>query len=186
MATEKTGATGLAGRYAISLYDLAESKDAVDQVADDLRALAVAIAESDDLARMISSPVIPRTEQGAAIGALMAQAGAHELTQNFVGVAAANRRLFVLPDIIDDFLRILAGRRGEMTAEVTSAQPLSERQADDLVTALQSALGGKITLNPIVDAEVLGGLVVRIGSQMVDSSLQTKLQQLRLAMRGVG
>lgn len=186
MATETTGATGLAGRYATALYDLADGQNAVDQVAGDLRALAVAITESHDLDRMIHSPVVPRTEQGAAMDKIMENAGAHDLTRRFLGVVAGNRRLFVLSDIIDDFLAILAGRRGEVTAEVKSAQALSDKQASDLVTALQSSLGGTITLNPIVDPDLLGGLVVRVGSRMVDSSLQTKLQQLRLTMRGVG
>lgn len=186
MASETTGASGLAGRYATALYELAESAGALDRVADDLRQLSAMLAASDDLSRMIRSPVIPRSEQGSAIQEILTRSDGHALTQNFLGVISSNRRLFVLPDIIGEFLTILAGRRGEMTAEVTTAKSLSERQAADLVAALQQSLGGKIALNQMVDQTVLGGLVVRIGSRMFDSSLKTKLQQLRLAMRGAG
>lgn len=186
MPSDSSGAAGLAARYATALYDLAEADNALDQVADDLRQLSEMISGSDDMSRLIRSPVIPRSEQGQAITKILEQMGAHALTIKFSGVISANRRLFALPDMISEYLQILAGRRGEVTADVTSAKPLSERQSSDLVAALQQALGGKISLNAVVDPKVLGGLVVRVGSRMIDSSLQTKLQQLRLTMRGVG
>ena len=186
MPTETTGATGLAGRYAMALYELAEDEGALDAVADDLRALSSMIEESDDLTRMIRSPVISRAEQGKAMTAILEQAGSGDLTRKFAGVLAANRRLFVLPDIIDQYLAVLAGRRGEMTAEVTSAQPLTEKQLATLEATLKRTVGGAVSIIQKVDPEILGGMVVRLGSRMVDSSLNTKLQQLRLAMRGVG
>ena len=186
MASDTTGATGLAGRYATALYELADDAKALDQVADDLRNLARMIDASSDFKRMIRSPVISRAAQGAALNEILSQAGASELTRTFAGVLASNRRLFVLPDIIDGYLYILAGRRGEVTAQVTSAQPLTPRQLADLEATLRKSIGGKISVEPRVDAGLLGGLVVRIGSRMIDSSLRTKLQHMRLAMRGIG
>ena len=186
MATETTGATGLAGRYAIALFDLASSENALDQVAADLRALAAMIDGSTDLSRMVRSPVISRAEQGAAIDAILEAAGAAPLTRKFAGVAAANRRLFTLNDIIYSYLAILAGRRGEVTAEVASATPLSDRQQADILEALTNTLGGIVSIKASVDLDMLGGLVVRVGSRLVDSSLRTKLNQMGIAMRGSG
>ena len=186
MATDNTGATGLAGRYATALFELAETEDALDEVADGLKSLDRMILESADLTRMIRSPVISRDEQGAAMNALLTAADTGELTRKFAGVLAGNRRLFALPEIIDQYLAILAGRRGEMTAEVTSAAKLSGKQLATLEATLKRSVGGEVSINEKVDSDVLGGLVVKLGSRMVDSSLNTKLQQLRLAMRGVG
>jgi F-type H+-transporting ATPase subunit delta len=180
------GVTGLSGRYATALFDLADGASALEQVADDLRQLATMIEESDDLARLLRSPVISRADQSAAMLALLEKSESSELTRNFIGVVASNRRLFALSDIIKDYLMVLAGRRGEMTAEVTSAKALTDSQQAEIVAALQSSVGGKVFLNSSVDPALLGGLVVKIGSRMVDSSLQTKLQHLKLAMRGVG
>lgn len=183
MASDTTGATGLAGRYATALYELAEEQGALDTVAQDLRSLAAMIEASADLKRMIRSPVISRRDQGRALDEILTRAGASELTKKFAGVLASNRRLFALPDVIGGFLAILAGRRGEVTAQVTSAQPLTERQLADLEAQLRRVVGGKVAVEPKVDASLLGGLVVRLGSRMIDSSLRTKLQQMRLALR---
>ena len=183
VASDTTGATGLAGRYATALYELADEAKALDQVAEDLRSLARMIGESSDFSRMLRSPVISRAAQRAAINEILTKAGASELTRKFAGVLASNRRLFVLPDIIEGYLAILAGRRGEMTAHVTSAAPLTQRQLSDLEATLRKSVGGKVSVESRVDAGLLGGLVVRIGSRMVDSSLRTKLQQMRLALR---
>ena len=182
----ETDVNGLSGRYATALFDLASDASALDQVADDLRQIEEITAVSDDFKRMIRSPVISRANQSSALRAILEKAGASLLTLNFVGVVASNRRLFVLPEIIKDYFKILSGRRGEITADVSSAKALSGRQKAELVTALQSSVDGKVSLNLNVDPGLLGGLVVKIGSRMVDSSLQTKLQQLKLAMRGVG
>jgi F-type H+-transporting ATPase subunit delta len=168
------------------LFDLADGTSVLDQVADDLRQLAAMIEASDDLRRLVRSPVISRGDQSKAMQALLEKAGAADLTRNFVGVVASNRRLFALTDIIKDYLMVLAGRRGEMTAEVSSAKALTDAQQAEIITALESSVGGKVALNSTVDPDLIGGLVVKIGSRMVDSSLQTKLQHLKLAMRGVG
>ena len=186
LASDTTGVTGLAGRYATALFELAEEQNALDQVAEDVRTLAALIGGNDELTRMVRSPVISRSAQGAAMDAILASAGASNLTRKFVGLTSANRRLFVLMDIINGYLMILAGRRGELTADVTSAQQLNDKQAQDLLDVLKRSVGGNVSLNTKVDPNLLGGLIVKIGSRMVDSSLNTKLQQLRLAMRGVG
>jgi len=186
LASDTTGVTGIAGRYATALFELAEEQNALDQVAEDVRTLAALIAGNGDLTRMVRSPVISRASQGAAMDAILTRAGASDLTRKFVGLTSANRRLFALMDIIKGYLIILAGRRGELTADITSAQPLNAKQTQDLLDVLKRSVGGNVSLNTKVDPNLLGGLIVKIGSRMVDSSLNTKLQQLRLAMRGVG
>ena len=178
--------SGLAGRYATALFELADEAKALDAVADDLRALKALLAESDSLRRLVRSPVLSRDEQGRAIEAVLSKAGASPLTLKFIGVAAANRRLFALPGMIDAYLAELARRRGEMTAQVTSAHALSDSQTKALVDQLKKAVGAKVTVDVSVDPSLLGGLVVKVGSRMIDSSLRTKLSKLQLAMKGVG
>ena len=186
MSSKTTGATGLAGRYAAALFDLAEAEKLLDQAAEDLGTLGDMIGESDDLRRLIRSPVISREDQNRAIGTIMERAGICDLIRRFVGVVTQNRRLFALPDMILAYVNILARHRGEATAEVVSAKALTEKQFTDIGDSLKKAIGSKITVDAKVDPDLLGGLVVKVGSRMVDSSLRTKLQQLRLAMKGVG
>jgi F-type H+-transporting ATPase subunit delta len=187
VATETTGLTGLAERYAVALYDLAESAGKLDEVARDLRDLKRMIGESDDLRRLIRSPQMSRAEQGRALHAVLKRGGSSDLVQRFAGVIAENRRLFALPQMINAYLERLAGKRGEITAEVTSATALDERQLGAVTEALRRALGtSKIVLDQKVDAALIGGLVVRVGSKLVDNSLKTKLTRLEMAMKGVG
>jgi F-type H+-transporting ATPase subunit delta len=178
--------SGLAGRYASALYELAEAAKALDEVAADLTALRHLIAESADLARLVRSPVIGRDAQAKAMAAVLEQAGAHELTKKLVGTVTMNRRLFTLSDIAKAFLVQLAERRGETTADVTSATILSKEQLAAVTDALKGVIGQKVAINPIVDPSIIGGLVVRVGSRMFDSSLRTKLQRLQIAMKGTG
>ncbi len=178
--------TGLAGRYAAALFELADADKALDAVADDLAVFGRMVETSDDLRRLVRSPVISRAEQEKAVLAIAEKAGMNKLTQNFVGVIAQNRRLFALPNIIGAYHAILASRRGETTAEVVSAKELSDAQMGALSDALKQAVGNKVTVDAKVDPGLLGGLIVKVGSRMVDSSLRTKLQQLHLAMKGVG
>ena len=186
LSSKTTGATGLAGRYAAALIDLAEAENLLDQAAEDLGSLGDLIGESEDLRRLIRSPVISRDDQNRAIGAIMEQAEICDLIRRFVGVVTQNRRLFALPDMILAYVSILAKRRGEATAEVISAKELTEKQFTAIGDSLKKAIGNKISIDAKVDPDLLGGLVVKVGSRMVDSSLRTKLQQLRLAMKGVG
>jgi len=184
--SETTGATRLAGRYAFALYELAESEKRLDPVAADLDALGAMISDNPDLKRLIRSPVISRADQGRAMAAVLEQAGANPLTGNFIGVVAENGRLFALNDMIAAYRSILAARRGEVTAEVTSAETLTDGQLKRITAALKAALGAKVAVDSRVDPGLLGGLVVKVGSRMIDSSLRAKLQHLRLAMKGAG
>ncbi len=186
MSSGVAGATGLAARYAAALFDLAEEKGELDQVAIDLGRLAALTKESADLRRLIRSPLFSRADQRVGIDTVMAGAKIGPLARNFVGLAAANRRLADLPDIIGAFRARLAARAGEVTAQVTSAKPLSKAQTDALTESLKKALGAKIAIEAHVDPNLLGGLVVRVGSRMVDSSLRSRLNRLRLAMKGTG
>lgn len=180
----KAGDTGVAARYALALFELADEQRKLDQVADDLRSLDAMIAENDDLQRLVRNPVVSRADSGRAMAALLESAGADQLTRNFIGLVAANRRLFALSAMIRGYLAELAERRGEITAEVTAAQQLSPAQTESLEAALRSAVGGKVALSVDVDPALIGGLVVKVGSRMVDSSLKTQLQKMKLAMKG--
>jgi F-type H+-transporting ATPase subunit delta len=186
LASKARGLTGVAGRYATALFDLADEWKALDQVADDLRQLKAMLAASPELRRVVRSPVIGRADQGKAMAAVMDQAGFGPLTRRFVGLVASNRRLFAIGAMIDAYLSELARRRGEITAEVVSAAPMSEAQTKAITEAIKSTVGGKVAVQQGVDPSLLGGLVVRVGSRMVDSSLKTKLRKLELAMKGVG
>jgi F-type H+-transporting ATPase subunit delta len=177
---------GVARRYASALYELADSGKVLDTVADDLRSVRTLIDDSSDLARVITSPVMTREDQAAAVSAIAEKAGFDKLTVKFLGLLARNRRLFAVRHVIDAFLAELARRRGEQTAEVVSAQPIAPERLETVKKALSDALGTKVALEPRVDPTLLGGLVVRVGSKMVDSSLATKLQKLRLSMKGIG
>jgi F-type H+-transporting ATPase subunit delta len=178
--------TGLAGRYAVALFDLANADNALDGVADDLLTLSALLADSDDLRRLIKSPVVSRDEQERALIAIADKAGMNKLTRNFLGVIAQNRRMAALADVIRAYQGLLADHRGETTAEVISAKELTDTQMTALKDALKQAVGTDVAVDAKVDTDLLGGLIVKVGSQMVDSSLRTKLQQLRLAMKGIG
>ena len=184
MAAQTTIVAGIAGRYASALFDLAVERKAIDVVADDLGDLAALIGESRDLGRLVRSPVLTRGQQVAAMGAILERAGMNELTRNFVGLIARNRRLFALNAMIDAYARLRSRHRGEIAGEVISAQPLRPTQVAAVKSALAQAMGQEVQLHADVDDSLLGGLVVRVGSRMVDASLRTKLQSLRLAMKG--
>ncbi|HVT53232.1 MAG TPA: F0F1 ATP synthase subunit delta [Dongiaceae bacterium] len=186
MAAQTTEQGGLATRYAAALFELADSKKALDAVAADLNALQKMIADSADLRSMMNSPLLDRAEQTKATVAIVKAAGFNELTQKFAGLIAQNRRLFAMPAIIRAFLKLLAARRGEMTAEVTAARQLTSDQQAAVAEAIRKAVGSKVSIDLKVDPSLLGGLVVRVGSRMIDSSLKTKLQKLQLAMKGIG
>ena len=186
MASNIKGVTGLTGRYASALFDLAEENNVLDDVAKDLALLQELIDESDDLSRMIKSPIISRDEQTRSMMAILDKGKFSDLTKKFVGLISSNRRLFAVRGIIDDYLTILSSKRGEITADVVSAVPLSKDQEGKLLEKLDSIVTGEVSLRLNVDPGLLGGLVVKIGSRMVDSSISSKLQRLRLAMRGFG
>ncbi|MDE2164725.1 MAG: F0F1 ATP synthase subunit delta [Alphaproteobacteria bacterium] len=186
MASEATSIAGLAERYAAALFDLADERKALDATASDLTGLRRMIDESADFRRMIRNPVLQRNEQARAIGAVGERAGLNSLTRNFLGLLARNRRLFALPEMIQRFLQILAERRGEVTAQVIAAQELSATQRQAVNERLRQAVGRKVAVDFQVDPSLLGGLVVKVGSRMVDASLKSKLARLALAMKGAG
>ena len=186
MSSETIGASGLAGRYARAIFELADADKLLDRVVEDLGRLDAMIRSSDDLTRLVRSPVISRADQTRAMTAIMEKAGMDGLTRRFVGMVARNRRLFALSDMIAAFLHLVAARRGEVTADVTSAIELTDGEHQSLGATLKKAIGAKVAVTAHVDPTLLGGLIVKVGSRMVDSSLGTKLQRLRLAMKGIG
>jgi F-type H+-transporting ATPase subunit delta len=184
VASQAGSRSGIAGRYASALYELADEQKALDAVADDLRAFRALLGESEDLVRLVRSPNLARESQVKALQAIAAKAGAHSLSSNFLALVAKNRRLFALDGIIGAFLEILAERRGEVTAHVTSARELTDEQLAKLTDAVKRTVGAQAQVETHVDPKLLGGLIVRVGSRMYDSSLSSKLQRLENSMKG--
>ena len=184
MAGEETIVSGMAGRYATALFELALDGKSVDAVKSDLERFSALIGESPDLARLVRSPVFGAEEQTKALGAVLAKAGISGLTANFLLFVASNRRLFAVRDMIRDFRKLVAQWRGEVSADVTTAEALSATNLEALTGALKSVTGGKaVDLHVKVDPTIIGGLVVKVGSRMVDSSLRTKLNAIKHAMK---
>ena len=176
----------MAGRYAVALFELARDRRQLDQVERDLATLARMLEESADLRRLVLSPVITADDQAKGLGALLAKAGIAGLAGNFVNLIVRNRRLFALADMIKAFRALLARERGEVNADVTSAHPLTPAQMQALSDTLRTTIGKNVRINTRVDPNLLGGLVVKVGSRMIDSSLRTKLNNLKVVMRGIG
>jgi F-type H+-transporting ATPase subunit delta len=178
--------SGVAERYANALFDLAAGeRDMLDPTLADLNRLAALIAESPDLTRLVRSPIFSTEDQMRAMRAVLDKAGISGLVANLVFVAIRNRRLFAVPGIAAAFRKLVARYRGETTAEVTSAEPLADRHVAALKEALKASLGKEVTLERKVDPALIGGLVVRVGSRMIDTSLRTKLGSLKIAMKEV-
>jgi F-type H+-transporting ATPase subunit delta len=178
--------SGVAERYASSLFELALAENAVEQVTADLDRFQAMLDESEDLRRFIASPVFSSEDQLKAIIALSAKAGISGYFANFLKVVAKHRRLFALPGMIKSFRIIAAEQRGEITAEVTSAHALTQAQEDELKAALKSVTGKNVTATVTVDPSILGGLIVKVGSRQIDTSLRTKLSTLKLSLKEVG
>jgi len=174
----------LAGRYASALFDLAQEAGTVSTVESDLDTLDAALAESADLRALTTNPEISRAAKGSAIEGVAALLGLSQLTQKFLGVLAENRRLSALKDVIRAFRMIAAAQRGEVTAEVASAHPLTDAQLEALKTKLTQREGRTVKLATRVDPDLLGGLVVTIGSKRIDGSIRTRLNSLAQAMKG--
>ncbi len=176
----------VAGRYASALFDLANDERKLVEVEGDMLRVERMLTESVDFTRMVRSPVFSAEDQGKAISALAEKAGLTPLSVNFLKLLARNRRLFALGDIIAAFRGIVARHRGEVTADVTSAHPLTEAQMTALTDTLTGTAGGKkVQINTKVDPSLLGGLIVKMGSRMIDSSLKTKLNSLKMRMKEV-
>ena len=186
MTDRTSSVSGVAERYASALFDLAREDSAIEGVEAQLARIEALIDGSDDLRRLVQSPVFSAEDQERAIGAVADRAGIEGLVGNFLRLVAKNRRLFALPGVIRAFRAMAARYRGEVTAEVTSAHALTKAQIDDLKAALKERLGKDITLISKVDSAILGGLVVRVGSRMIDTSLRTRLMTVKTQLKDVG
>jgi len=176
--------SSIAGRYATAVFDLAVEGDVLGGVAADFAALKAMMKTSPDLTRLVKAPVFSRDDQKKGMGAILTQMGAQPLTARFIDLLADKRRLFSFLDIVAAFDAMVARRRGEMRAEVTSARPLKDSELAELKEVLKARLQREPKLETHVDPSLLGGLIVKVGSRMIDSSLRTKLNGMRTAMRG--
>ena len=174
----------LAGRYASALFDLARDQRQIESVGNSLDALSQALLDSRDFAELVASPLVSRDEAGKAFAALAPQLGLDPVTTNFLGVLARNGRKRQLPAVIRAFRRLAAEHRGEATAEVVTARPLNDDQLAGLKRQLKSRAGRDVTIDATVDPNILGGIVVKLGSQQIDASIRTKLNRLAQAMKG--
>lgn len=186
VATNDTSVDGVAGRYASALFDLANEGSNVEGIESDLVNFQALLDESPDLVRVVRSPVIAADDQAKAIAAVLDKAGIGGLTANFLKLVTANRRLFVVQDMIKVYRTLAAKARGEITAEVTSAFALNGEQIAALKEKLRASVGKDVTLESRVDPSILGGLIVKVGSRMIDSSLKTKLQNMKAVLSGAG
>jgi F-type H+-transporting ATPase subunit delta len=186
VADENPNVSGVAGRYATALFELARDERSIDSVKADLERFDAMIAESADLSRLVRSPVFTAGEQSKALSAVLDRAGIAGTSAKFLKLLTANRRLFAVRDVIRTFRTLVAQFKGEVTADVTVAEQLSDRNLDALKGALKSVTGKDVDLNVKVDPAIIGGLVVKVGSRMVDSSLRTKLNSIKHAMKEAG
>src|SRR5581483_2581795 len=175
--------SGMAGRYATALFELALEGKAIDQVQSELNAFDVLVASSPDLARLVRSPAFAAEEQAKALGAVLDKAGLRGIAANFLKVVASNRRLFAVGDMIRGFNKLVAAHRGEVTAQVTVAEQLNDARMNDIRAALKQVTGKDVKVDVTVDPSIIGGLKVKVGSRMVDASLRTKLNSIKFAMK---
>jgi F-type H+-transporting ATPase subunit delta len=184
VAGQDSTVSGMAGRYATALFELALEANALGAIESDLGRFDRLIGESADLSRLVRSPVFTSEEQLKAVSAVLAKAEIGGLAAKFIRLVAQNRRLFAIRDILRDFRKLLARHRGEVAAEVTVAEPLGDEHLAALKDALKASTGGKdVTLDLKVDPAIIGGLIVKLGSRMIDTSLRTKLNAIKIAMK---
>jgi F-type H+-transporting ATPase subunit delta len=174
----------LAGRYASALFDLARDQRQIDSVGRSLDALSQALVDSKDFAELVASPLVGRDEAGKAFAAIAPQVGLDPITTNFLGVLARNGRKGEIRNVIRAFRRLAAEHRGEVTADVTTARPLNDDQVAALKAQLRARAGRDVSIDASVDPSILGGIVVKLGSQQIDASIRTKLNRLASAMKG--
>src|ERR1700710_552633 len=186
VAAADPSVSGVSGRYATALFELARDEKAVDAVKADLDRFDAMLADSPDLLRLVRSPVFSAGSQSRALAAGLEKAGISGIAANFLRVLTANRRLFAVSDVIRAFRALVARFKGEATADVTVAESLSDKNLDALKTALKAVSGKDVALNVKVDPSIIGGLGVKLGSRMVDSSLRTKLNSIKHAMKEAG
>jgi len=178
--------TGIAARYATAMFELAAEAKALDALESDVTAVEAALAESADLRDLVNSPIYSREEMQAAIGGVADAMGLNPITANTLRLMAAKRRLFVTPALLRSLRERIADHKGEMTADVVSAKALTKTQADKLAKTLKAAMGKDVKLNATVDEGIIGGLIVKVGSKMIDTSIRSKLNTLQNTMKEVG
>ena len=178
--------TSIASRYATAVFDLAKEGKAIKALETDVAALETAITESDDMRTLLSSPLYSRDQQSVAISAIAEKMKLSATTSNVLALLASKRRLFVLPQLIAVLQDMLSEERGEVTAEVTSAKALTKAQAEKLAKTLKAQVGKSVTIKETVDASIIGGLIVKVGSKMIDTSIASKLNALQNTMKEVG
>ncbi|MGA9251124.1 MAG: F0F1 ATP synthase subunit delta [Roseobacter sp.] len=178
--------TSIAARYATAIYEIAKEEKALAALEDDINTLQSALTDSDDFRALISSPIYTRDEQATAISALAAKMGLTGTMANTLALMAQKRRLFVMPNLLATLREVIAKDKGEVTADVVSAKALTKAQADKLAKSLKASTGKTVTLNATVDESLIGGLVVKVGSRMIDTSIRAKLNSLQNAMKEVG
>ncbi|MEJ1992384.1 MAG: F0F1 ATP synthase subunit delta [Maritimibacter sp.] len=183
--SEAAISTGVAQRYATAVFELAKEEGVIAAVEKDLDVLADALNDSSDFAAMIGSPVYSRAEQAKAMTALASKMGLSVPMAGVLGVMAEKRRLFVLPQLISALRAAIAEDKGEVTAEVTAAKAMTKTQQDKLAKALKASIGKDVKINLAVDEDLIGGLVVKVGSKMIDSSIRSRLNALQNSMKEV-
>ena len=186
MTDRSSSVSGVAERYASALFDLARDASSIDRIEGELKTISGMLDASPEFRRLVESPVFSAEDQEKAIGAVADKAGIAGLTGNFLRLVARNRRLFAVPGMIRAFLEMAAKHRGEATAEVTSAHPLTDDQVASLKAALKAKLGKDVTLQTRTNPALLGGLVVKVGSRMIDTSLRTRLMNVKTQLKEVG
>jgi F-type H+-transporting ATPase subunit delta len=186
VAGEDPIVAGMAGRYASALFELARETKSVDAVKGELDRFAALVAESPDLKRLVRSPVFSAEDQLRAVTAILERADLGSLVGNFLKLVTTNRRLYAIGDMIKAFGVLYARHKGEVTAAVTVAEPLGDKQRGALEEALKSVTSENVALTVTIDPAIIGGLIVKLGSRMVDTSLRTKLNSIRQAMKGGG
>ena len=178
--------SGIAARYATALFELSSEADALDALEADLDTLGAALRDSDDFGALIHSPIHSRAEQGGAIAAIGEAAGLSQTTRFALALMASKRRLFVLPAMVSALRALIAEAKGEVTANVSAAAALSDDQESTLAATLKARFGKEVKINMAVDESLIGGLVVRVGSKMIDTSIKAKLANLQNSMKEVG
>ncbi|MBT2130501.1 F0F1 ATP synthase subunit delta [Aliiroseovarius lamellibrachiae] len=178
--------TGIAQRYATAVFELAKEGKKLKAVEGDLDALEAVLADSADFRNLITSPVYTRDEQGAGVGAIAKQMKLSPMVANVLGLMAQKRRLFALPQLVAALRAAIAEDKGEVTAEVTAAKAMTKAQQDKLAKSLKASIGKDVKVNVAVDEDLIGGLVVKVGSRMIDTSIKAKLDALQNSMKEVG
>jgi F-type H+-transporting ATPase subunit delta len=178
--------SGIAERYATAIFEISKENKSLAKLESNIADLTAALDESADLRTLISSPIVSREDQERAIAAVGKKMALEDVIQNGLSVMAQKRRLFVLPQMIAQLRAMIADDKGEVTADVVSAKPLTQAQSDKLAKTLKANIGKEVNINATVDESLIGGLVVKVGSKMIDTSIRSRLNSLQNAMKEVG